>query len=207
VVSYDPNDGRLIERYPAPEAIQLNDLAVTRDGTVYATDSLGGSLFRKKPESKALTLFGTAGALRGANGITLSGDGKLYVAISTGIARVDPTTGEATRLPQADDLVTGGCDGLYWHEGNLLGIQNVTNPGRVVRIVLAEGGTRISGVEVLQSSHHPELSEPTTGALSHDALNVIANSYVGHYQPDGTIKDSAALKPTAIVAVPCARPR
>jgi len=31
---------------------------------------------------------------------------------------------------------------------------------------------------------------------------VIANSYVGHYQPDGTIKDTADLKRTAIVAVP-----
>ena len=78
----------------------------------------------------------------------------------------------------------------------------MTNPGRVIRILLAPEGTRVRGVQVLQSSHHPDFSEPTTGALAHGALNVIANSYVGHFQPDGTIKDSAELKPTAIVAVP-----
>ena len=203
VVSYDLKNDRLLTRYPAPEAMQLNDLAVAPDGTVYATDSFAGSLFRKKPEARVLTLFGAAGALRGANGITMSAEGKLYVAISTGIARIDTSTGEPTRLAQPDDVVTGGCDGLYSHQGDLLGIQNVTNPGRVIRIALAEQGTRISGVQVLQSSHHPQFSEPTTGALAHDALNVIANSYVGHYRPDGTIKDAADLRPTAIVAVPC----
>jgi hypothetical protein len=34
---------------------------------------------------------------------------------------------------------------------------------------------------------------------------VIGNSYVGHYQPDGTIKDVAELKGTAIIAVPLQR--
>jgi hypothetical protein len=98
--------------------------------------------------------------------------------------------------------VTGGCDGLYWREGDLFGIQNVTNPGRVIRIRLTDNGRRIEGLKVLQSSHHPEFNEPTTGAIAHQALNVIGNSYVGHYQPDGTVKDAASLKGTAIVAVP-----
>jgi hypothetical protein len=34
---------------------------------------------------------------------------------------------------------------------------------------------------------------------------VIGNSYVGHYQPDGTIKVAADLKATAIIAVPSRR--
>jgi hypothetical protein len=99
-------------------------------------------------------------------------------------------------------VVTGGIDGLYWHDGDLIGIQNSTNPGRVIRIALTDEGMRIAGVTVLQSHHHPEFDEPTTGAIANGALHVIANSYVGHYQPDGTIKDTADLKRTAIVAVP-----
>lgn len=205
IVRYDLKSGRLVDRCAAPEAMQLNDLAIANDGTIYATDSLGGSLFRKKPDEKALALFGAAGALRGANGIALSGDGALYVGVSTGIVRIDLATGEPTRLPQPDSVVTAGIDGLVWHDGDLLGIQNVTNPGRVVRIALAEKGTRISGLTVLQSHHHPEFGEPTTGAIAKGALHVIANSLVGRYQPDGTIKDPESLKGAAIIAVPLRR--
>ncbi|MFL6530137.1 MAG: SMP-30/gluconolactonase/LRE family protein [Chthoniobacterales bacterium] len=205
VVRYDLESGRLLDRFVAPAAMQLNDLAVARDGTLYVTDSATGTLFRKKPDEVSLTVFGEKGGLRGANGIALRADGALYVTLSTGIARVDTSTGEAVRLPQPDTVVTGGIDGLYWSEGDLLGIQNVTNPGRVIRINLAENGNRISGVTVLQSHHHPEFNEPTTGAIVNGTLHVIANSYVGHYQPDGTIKDEAKLKGTAIIAVPLKR--
>ena len=205
VFRYELKGARLLDRCAAPEAVQLNDLAVAPDGTLYVTDSASGSLFRRKAQEKALTRFGEAGALRGANGIALAPNGTLYVTLSTGIVRVDTTTGEPIRLPQPDSVVTGGIDGLYWHEGDLFGIQNVTNPGRVVRIALADNGTRIAGLSVLQSHHHPEFAEPTTGAIANGALHVIANSYVGHYQPDGTIKDGAELKGTAIIAVPLRR--
>jgi sugar lactone lactonase YvrE len=201
VVRYDLKNGLLVNRYDAPEANQLNDLAVAADGAIYATDSASGTLFRKMPAEKTLTPFGAKSALPGANGITLGADGSLYVAISTGIAKIDLSTGVLTRLPQPETVVTGGCDGLYWHKGNLVGIQNVTNPGRVIRIALADEGTRISGITVLQSHHHPEFTEPTTGAIAGDALYVIANSYVGHFQPNGSLKDPEQLKPTEIVAV------
>jgi sugar lactone lactonase YvrE len=202
VVRYDLKNGSPLNHYDAPDANQLNDLTIAADGTIYATDSANGTLFRKTPADKALTPFGAKGALPGANGITLATDGKLYVAISTGIARIDLSTGMPTRLPQPDTVATGGCDGLYWHRGDLVGVQNVTNPGRVIRIVLADQGTRISGITVLQSYHHPEFAEPTTGAIAADALYVIANSYVGHFQPNGSVKDPGQLKPTAIIAVP-----
>ena len=39
-------------------------------------------------------------------------------------------------------------------------------------------------------------------AIAADALCVIANSYVGHFEPNGSIKDPGQLKPTAIIAVP-----
>ena len=202
VVRYDLKNGLLVNRYNAQDATQLNDLTVAADGTIYATDSASGTLFRKKPAEKMLTPVGAKGALPGANGITLDADGSLYVAISTGIAIIDRSTGTPTRLSQPDTVVTGGCDGLYWHKGDLVGIQNVTNPGRVIRIALADQGRRISGVTVLQSHHHPEFTEPTTGVITGDALYVIANSYVGHFQPNGSIKDPGQLKPTAIVSVP-----
>ena len=201
VVRYDLKNGRLRNRFEAPEANQLNDLTIGPDETIYATDSATGTLFRKKPDEKTLTPFGTKSALPGANGVTLGADGNLYVAISTGIDRIDVSTRAATRLPQPDTVVTGGCDGLYWYMGDLIGVQNVTNPGRIICIALSDQGTRISGIRVLQSHHHSEFAEPTTGATAGDIFYVIANSYVGHFQPDRSIKDPGQLKPTAIVAV------
>lgn len=201
-----PSKGEIAASKPvrvvAPEAMQLNDLAIASDGTLYVTDSEAGTLYRKKPDESALTRFGENGALRGANGIAIAGDGAIYVTLSTGIARVDTATGAPVRLPQPDTMVTGGCDGLYWHNGDLIGVQNGPNPGRIIRIGLADRGQRIASLAVLQSHHHPEFDEPTTGAIANGTLNVIGNSYVGHHLPDGSITGTNELKGTAIVAVP-----
>jgi hypothetical protein len=205
IVCYGLKTLHPVARLEAPDAKQLNDLVIAPDGTVYASDSEGHSVFRCAPKATTCSLLGDAGGIRGANGITLSPQGVLFVSLTTGVARVGPATGDATRLPQPDNVVTGGIDGLYWHQGALIGVQNVTNPGRVIRIALAEDGKRIEGVTVLQSSHHAALDEPTTGAIANDALYLIANSQVGRYQPDGTLKDESSLKGTAVLAVPLRR--
>ena len=202
VMRYSLRGPRRVQRLDAPGAAQLNDVVVTPGGTVYATDSGGGSLYRARRGEAQLSLFGERGAVRGANGIASAPDGRLYVAISTGIARIDVATGQPQRLPQPDTVVSGGIDGLYWHDGGLVGIQNVSNPGRVIRLSLDEAGECITGLTVLQSHHHPLFDEPTTGAIAGDTLLVIANSHVTQLQPDGTLRNTAALKPTRIVAVP-----
>ena len=115
------------------------------------------------------------------------------LAISTGIANIDLSTGAATRLPQPDTVVTAGCDGLYWYRGDLVGIQNVTNPGRVIRIALTDQGTRISGITVLQSYHHPDSfslrrCDCGRGVIRHRQL--ICRSL----QPYGSLKDPGQTK-------------
>lgn len=84
-------------------------------------------------------------------------------------------------------------------------MQNSTNPGRVIRVALADKGSRIAGLTVLQSHHHPDFNEPTTGTIAKGALHVIGNSHVMSYQPDGSIKNVDDLKGTAIIAVPLKR--
>jgi hypothetical protein len=202
VLRYDLRSGRRLQRLDAPDALQLNDVAIARDGTLYVTDSASHSLFRARPGDTALSRLGEPGGLRGANGIAIGEDGWLYVTLSTGIARVDPSTGQGQRLPQPDSVMTGGIDGLYWHGGGLVGVQNSTNPGRVIRIALADGGTRIAGVTVLQSHHHPAFAAPTTGTIVGTALHVIANSHVLNHLPDRSLRDVASLRPTQVVAVP-----
>ena len=205
VVRYDLKTERLVDRFDAPEALQLNDLTIAPDGTLYVTDSAGGTIFRNRPGETTLKPFVQKLGLPGANGIALGSDGALYVTLVTGIVRVNTTSALLTRLPQPNTVATGWIDGLYWYEGDLIGIQNASNPGRVVRISLGKKGSRISGLTVLQSSDHPDFDVPTTGAIEDGKLFVIGNSYVEHYQRDGTIKDVAELKGTAIIAVPLKR--
>jgi len=202
VLRYDLRNGRLVSRHDAPAAKQLNDVAVAPDGTLYATDSEASSLFRMRPGESVLTPFGTPAAARGANGIAAAPNGALFVTLTTGIGRIDPSDGAVKRLDQPDSVVTGGIDGLYWYRGDLVGVQNSTNPGRVIRIRLDPEGQRIVGLTVLQSHHHPEFAEPTTGAIVGRAIQVLANTHVGHYQPDGTVQDPETLRPTAVIAVP-----
>jgi sugar lactone lactonase YvrE len=204
VVCWSLPHGRRVLRVAVPEVRQLNDLAFAPDGSLLVTDSMAGSLWRVTSDGSPRRV-GADGVLRGANGVAVAPDGgAAYVTASTGILRVGLPGGDATRLPQPDDVVSGGLDGLYWAEGDLVGVQNTVNPGRVLRFTLADGGTRIAAATVLQSHHHPDFAEPTTGVVVDGALHVMANSYVAYWLPAGRIDDSRAPPPRApvVVAVP-----
>ena len=54
----------------------------------------------------------------------------------------------------------------------------------------------------LQSHHHTEFDEPKTGTLVGDTLYVTANSSVGRYPPDGSLRDPASIRAARVIAVP-----
>jgi hypothetical protein len=188
VVCWDVRTASRLARHDIPAARQLNDLAFAPDGSIVVSDSEEGSLWRLRRGDAAFSLLGARGALPGANGVAVAPDGAIFVTLSTGIARVDPADGRVHRIDQPDDVVSGGIDGLYWWRGRLIGVQNTPNPGRVIELQLDASGQSIAGMRVLQSHHHPEFDEPTTGALVGDTFYVLANSYVTRYQPDGSIQ-------------------
>ena len=201
VMVYDLERNTLLARHEI-DARQLNDVTSAPDGTVYCTDSAAGTLYRLRGGDESFAVFGEAGALRGANGVAVSPAGTVYVTLSTGIARVDPDSGAVERMTQPDEVATGGIDGLYWHEGALLGIQNWTNPGRVIRVELDAEGKRITALRTLQSHHHPEFAEPTTGVVVDATLMVIANSHIAAYTADPEFRKLEAFRPTSVLAVP-----
>src|SRR3954468_4691971 len=88
-------DGKLIMAYPIETAQQemLNDVAVAKDGTAYATASVSGALWRVGPGSEAAEKFLPDKSLPDPNGIAATSDGKyLIVAGWYGITRVDLRT-------------------------------------------------------------------------------------------------------------------
>lgn len=202
VVSYDLATGARADSVEVSAAAQLNDVALSTTGELYATDTRGGAIFRIR-EGGAIDTIAAPGTLPGANGIAVAaGDSALYVAHSTGIARLSLAGGAL--LPRLDlpaGEAVAAIDGLYLDGNTLIGIQNVTNPGRVVRIRLSADGRRGERVETLLSHHHPAIDEPTTGVVVGRSFAFLATTQVARFTPEGTIESPETLKPPVVLSI------
>lgn len=205
VVAFDVDSARLLRRVEVPEAKQLNDVAVAPGGRVYASDSESGSIFEIPPTGAARVLV-PEGQVRGSNGLAVWPDLKrLYVAHSTGIALVDPATGAVKRVvPPARESVAG-IDGLYAWQGGLVGVQNVTTPGRVIFMDLSPDGAAITRVRTLLSHHHPALDEPTTGAPTDTGFYLLAATGVAHFNRQGKIDEAESVRKPTVLRIPLPR--
>jgi hypothetical protein len=203
VLAFDLRSGAPAGRYEAGRdgtSHLVGDLIVTRDGGVYATDSRAPVIYRVPLAGDTLERFVESGRLLSAQGLALGPDGRtLYLAdYARGILRVDLATRAVTLLRAADSALVLGIDGLYWHRGGLVGIQNGVTPHRVVRLVLDAPGARVLRTEVLERAH-PAHREPTLGVVVDDDLYYIANSQWESYGEDGRAADQAALEPTVVL--------
>jgi len=87
----------------------------------------------KKPDEKTSLRSEATGRGPGGQCITLVWTVSLLRDLNR-IAKIDTSTGAPSLDCRSRRRRDGGCDGLYWHEGDLIVIQNVTNPGRICRI-------------------------------------------------------------------------
>lgn len=152
----------------------LNDVDIAADGTVYATDSHTGTVvIVQNGELRDLLPPGT---LEGPNGLALAPDGAtLYVADFRGVSRVELATATVERMrTPAPARTLGGIDGLYFHDGALIGVQNILGRGRVWRLPLSPDGRTLAGAQILESGR-PDYANPTTGTLADGAFYYLAN--------------------------------
>lgn len=208
VVSFDVDARRMLKRYEVPGAQQLNDVAAGPGGRVFASDSGSGAIYEiavKGPGPDARELV-PAGRIRGTNGLAVSADGKrLHVAHSTGLAVVEIATGEVKRVENRTRENIGAIDGLYQWQGQLIGVQNVTNPGRVIVITLTADGGAVTDVKTLLSHHHTALDEPTTGAIGRDSFYLLAATAVSRYNRAGVIERPETLPQPTVLRIPLPR--
>jgi len=201
VVTYDLATGARVRSVAVPAATQLNDVTVAASGELYTTDSGAGGVYRIRESGVVDTLVAT-GRLPGVNGVAISSDGTgLYLAHSTGIARFEFATGELLpRIEVPPGETIAAIDGLYADGHTLIGIQNVTNPGRVIRIHLRADGKGAERIETLLSHHHPAIDEPTTGVIVGRSFALLATTQVARFKPDGTLESPETLKrPVALM--------
>lgn len=203
VVTYDIDSGALVRSVDVPGAGQLNDVTIAAGGDLYVTDSGQGGVFHVLAESAKAETLVAPGRLPGVNGIALSADGAaLYLAHATGIARLELATRELLpRIEIPRDETVAAIDGLYSDGRALIGVQNVTNPGRVIRIQLRPDGRGVDRVETLLSHHHPAIDEPTTGAIVGNSFALLATTQVSRFTPQG-IESPELLKKPVVLLIP-----
>ena len=186
--------GEVTARYPAPEGERsLGDVALAPDGTVYVADSTGGDVFQLRPGGTALEVLLPAGTLGSPQGMALTPDGAALIVAdySSGLWRLDRTTGAATRLTQLaiDSLI--GVDGLTTDGRFLYGFQNGVAPQRVLKFTLNPAWTGIEEVEVL-AANLPQIDEPTTGTVHDGALVFVSRSGWSGFGQDGAPPETPA---------------
>jgi SMP-30/gluconolaconase/LRE-like protein len=207
VVAFEIDTHRQLRRYDIPDAKQLNDVAVAPGGRVFVSDSSSGAVYElpvKTPAAARVVL--PAGQFRGTNGLAVSADAKrLYIAHSTGLGVIDIDSGVAQRVVNDTRENIAAIDGLYAWQGQLIGVENVTNPGRVVLITLSPDGGRVTKVQTMLSHHHTALYEPTTGAVTPNGFFLLAATGVSHYNRDGVIEKPDSIPQPAVVRIPLPR--
>ena len=190
-----------VRRSVGGEARSFNDLVVAEDGTVYATDSLAGAVYRLDPGSETLVRIAPDTPMNYANGIALSADGAaLYVAQGISLRRIELASGAVSAVAAPPGLALLAIDGLYWHRGRLIAVQNGGGPGRVLALDLSPDGLAISGYRVLEAGD-PGFDLPTTGTIAGDRFTFIANSQLRRLGDDGRLTAGSPLAPIRLVEI------
>ncbi|HLJ87509.1 MAG TPA: hypothetical protein VKZ53_11855 [Candidatus Angelobacter sp.] len=207
LAAVDPNNGKVLRRlelsskYPAV----LGDMSVAPDGTVYVTDSAGGGVYRFRGDLKTAPLEKIADGFFSPQTPVVARDGKrLFVAdYSLGVAVIDLSNPAANAdklmyLPHPDNVAVTGLDGLLLDGNSLIGIQNGTEPERIMRFRLNASQTEIlSGEVVEQSSEH--LGEPTHAVKRDDWIYVTANVGWGNIDDHGELKPGKQFTPPVLL--------
>lgn len=207
VFKYDLTTGDLIGKYVLEaEAGEhfLNDLTVTREGTVYVTDSSARAVYRIQADSEGLELFIRPDGMGSPNGITLGPEEEyLFVALEGQIGKIH--LGERSlsmiTLPEG---VSANADGLYFFDGSLVTVWPFSEGYGVTRYRLNPTLDTVTGVEPLLSEH-PTFQQPTTGAIVDGAIYVVANGQLQLFRrmyEAGGAADRGDLKDPVILRVP-----
>nr|WP_240049064.1 hypothetical protein [Parerythrobacter lutipelagi] len=171
----------------APEGVAVSDLHVANDGTVYASDPIGGGIYFARPEDQNLSTLVPPGIFRSPQGLATSADGlSLYVSdYRYGLALIDTRSGRVSRVGTDRPMLLDGIDAL-WRRGNeLIAVQNGTSPMRISAFKLSSDGQSIIGKRLLEQAHS-EWTEPLSGFLASDALYYVGNGQWGNYK-DGAL--------------------
>ncbi len=179
---YDLEEEKITARYLLEESGEhlFGDLTLAANGDVYLSDSFSPTIYRLQNGADSLEVFIQDERWGSPQGITFSTDENyLFVAdYLSAIYRIDLNSKEVLELPHPENAIVSGIDGLYFHKGDLLAIQNGVLPHRIIRVHLNEKLDEIENVSVLEANN-PLFNEPTLGVPVGDIFYFVANSQWG----------------------------
>ena len=177
VFKYDLRTRKLLKKYllPTGEQHMLGDVWLDAAGNVFATDSVSPNIYRIDAAKDTIRPFVTSDLFASLQGITAGAKAnEIFVAdYAKGIFRIDLTSKAITQLKPDANVTVLGIDGLYFHRGRLIAIQNGITPNRVAAFSIE--GDRITSTTVLEANH-ADFLEPTLGVISGDGFYFVANS-------------------------------
>ncbi|MEQ1761991.1 MAG: hypothetical protein ABL984_02485 [Pyrinomonadaceae bacterium] len=177
VFKCDLRTRKLLRKYLLPDGEQhvLGDVWIDRSGDVYATDSVSPSIYRIDAAKDEIEPFISSDLFASLQGITGGAKAnEIFVAdYAKGLFRIDLSTKAITQLKPDANITLLGTDGLYFHGGKLIAIQNGINPHRVAAFTI--DGDRVTATTVLEANH-ADFLEPTLGLISGDDFLYVANS-------------------------------
>jgi len=194
--------GKVLARFSPPDKAHhgFNDLVVLKSGEVFTTDSLGNAVFRFDAPARKFTTLQFHRPLFYPNGIALAGDEHtIYVADTLGVIKYDLANSSSTDVAPGPHATLAGVDGLYWHRGSLVAIQNGIGTPRVAAFKLSPDGARVRRVTILEYRTTLTAS-PTTGAIRGSDFYFISNSQIDNLNGD-KILDPTRLEPVRIAVV------
>jgi hypothetical protein len=194
--------GNLLGRYTptGPQKHGFNDLVVRKNGEVYTTSTSTHLIFRWSPKSQAFDTIPVNRALLHPNGIALADDDRtLFVADDLGVVSIDLAEKTSHDLIPGPRSTLAGIDGLYWHNGSLVAVQNGIGSPRVVAFRLSKDGARVMQTIVLENRSAFTVL-PTTGAIRGNDFYFIANSQIDNLNGN-RIMDVTRLERVRIAVV------
>jgi hypothetical protein len=209
LLAVDAASGKVLHRFDpgTKDPAVLGDMCVTSDGTVYVTDSMGGGVYRLHGDLATAKLEKIAGGLFSPQTPVLARDGKrLFVADYTmGIAVIDLAGGKVSYMPHPENVAVVTLDGLYLSGDSLIGIQNGTDPNRIMRLRLNPAQTEITSAEVIEQATE-RMGDPTHAVLVDGWFYVSAN--VGWSKVDdntGMLKPGEKFTPPVLLRFPAGK--
>lgn len=202
-------DGEINGRWDLPPTgvgHTLGDVAIGPLGDVFVSDARDPVLYRLPADGGGLQPIRHP-LFRSLQGIAPApGARAVFVAdYSHGLLKVDVISGEVTRLGDAPGSTSLGCDGISWHDGAIIAVQNGVVPPRIMRFELDSAWTRMVRAEVLDRNF-PVADEPTIGTIVGDEFVYIANSQWEKYDESGVLLPRAILRRPVLIAVPARTP-
>ena len=194
--------GKLLERYAEPGSMphDLNDSVLRGTREIFTTDTEGNHVYRFGRAAHTFTNMKLHRPVFEPNGITLSRDcNLLFIADDLGVIRVDLRWNESTDVVPGAHNTLAGIDGLYWHNGEFVGVQYGTGAYRVMRWRLSPDGRAVVSSEVLERGTDL-VKNPTTGAIFEGNFYFMANTGIQNLEND-KIVDESKLEPVKIAVV------